>query len=307
MLPFDAVGASLAIVCERSMPVVPHLLPCINMTALAKGVLPLHSSAFTEDGRGVLVMGWAKGGKTETLLARMDRGASYVGDEWIYLTPDGRMLGLPEPIRLWAWHLAQQPRVLSQRSPGERTRLGTWRRLASAAAAAGKQRHPGAGLARRAYPVLQRQAFLQVPPEELFGRDRMTLEGRLDAAVLVVSHESAEITVDRTGPDEIAARMAASLVYEREQFLAHYQQFRFAFPSRASATIETAAPTEGSLLEALFEGRPAAKVAHPYPCDIAALGEAVIAAVRGIDEGCSDGVTGVSGHPGRAVSATGTR
>jgi hypothetical protein len=64
MLPFDAVGASLAIVCERSMPVVPHLLPCINMTALAKGVLPLHSSAFTEDGRGVLVMGWAKGGKT---------------------------------------------------------------------------------------------------------------------------------------------------------------------------------------------------------------------------------------------------
>jgi len=47
---------------------VPHLLAVINLTALAKGVLPLHASAFTYRGLGVLATGWAKGGKTETLL-----------------------------------------------------------------------------------------------------------------------------------------------------------------------------------------------------------------------------------------------
>jgi hypothetical protein len=282
LIPFDHVGGSLEIVCERRLPVVPHLLTCINMVALTKGVLPLHASAFEQGGRGILVMGWAKGGKTEALLAHMDRGACYIGDEWVYLTPDGRMMGLPEPIRLWAWHLEQQPRVLADRRTTERLRLASWSGLASTARAVG-QRGPVRGVARRVHPLLQRQAFLQIPPAELFGHENVLLQGRLDAAVLMLSHESDGIRVERADPDEISGRMAASLVHEREQFLTHYRQFRFAFPTRSSRAVESAAERERTLLRALFDGRQARKVSHPYPCDIGELGDAVAAAVDDLE------------------------
>lgn len=281
-LPFEDVGGELEIVCERAMPAVPHLLACVNIAALTHGVLPLHASAYEQSGRGVLVMGWAKGGKTEALLAGMDRGGSYIGDEWIYLSPDGDMFGLPEPIRLWAWHLAQQPEVLAARGFQDRARVGTWRRLASVARGAASTRGPGAGMARRGQPVLERQAFLQVPPSELFGADRMALRGRLDAAVLMLSHDRADIAVGVAGPGEISGRMVASLAHEREVFIDHYRQFRFAFPSRRSAVVEIADELEAELLKARFDGRESAKVAHPYPCDIAALGDAVSAAVDGL-------------------------
>ena len=83
LLPVDDVGSRCEIVCERRAGHVPHLLAVINMTALRRGVLPLHASAFTYRGVGVLATGWGKGGKTEVLLALAARGARYVGDEWV--------------------------------------------------------------------------------------------------------------------------------------------------------------------------------------------------------------------------------
>jgi hypothetical protein len=64
-LPVERLGAShVEIVAERGLSAVPYLLPILNATLLGKGVLPVHASAFVHDGRGVLVTGWAKGGKS---------------------------------------------------------------------------------------------------------------------------------------------------------------------------------------------------------------------------------------------------
>jgi hypothetical protein len=186
---FDHIARGAEIVCERRLPAVPHLLAIINLTALAKGVLPLHATAFTSGSTGVLVTGWSKGGKTEALLGCMSDGADYVGDEWVYLTDDGRMLGLPEPVRVWDWQLAQLPHLLEARPAGDRRRLAAWRGLTRVAASAARHRLPGSSLARRARPVLGRQTFLQIPPADLFGAGQVALQGHLDAVVLVMSHE----------------------------------------------------------------------------------------------------------------------
>ena len=96
LLPLDRVGAGLEITCERGRAAVPHLVALVNLTALGRGALPLHASAFLWNGTGVLATGWAKGGKTEALLAFLTEGAAYVGDEWVYLQGDGsRMLFVP--------------------------------------------------------------------------------------------------------------------------------------------------------------------------------------------------------------------
>jgi hypothetical protein len=162
--PMDDVGDRCEIVCERRAGHVPHLLAVINMTALRRGVLPLHASAFTYRGVGVLATGWGKGGKTETLLAFAARGARYVGDEWVYLTPDGGMHGVPEPIRLWNWHIEQLPELRASLPVATRARLRSLPAVASSAAGlSARLRGLPASVLRRTAPVLRRQAFVQVP------------------------------------------------------------------------------------------------------------------------------------------------
>jgi hypothetical protein len=283
-VPFEALGRSPELVCEPSVAAVPHLLAIINLVALTKDVLPLHASAFTTGPLGVLVTGWSKGGKTEALLAAVRRGGCYVGDEWVYLTPDGDMLGLPEPIRVWDWQLQQFPDLLRPRTRADRARLSTWRGVRAAAAMASSSGLPGSGLARRAEPLTARQTYLQVPPKELFGADRVVLRGALDAVVLMLSHDSPDIVTDLAGPTEVSGRMAASLAEERAPFLAHYRQFRFAFPELSSPLVESAEAREAALLARLFDGRRCAKVSHPHPCDLAALGDAVLSAARAVSD-----------------------
>jgi len=280
LLPFGRIGAHPVIVCERSMPTVPHLLAIINLTAISKGVLPLHASAWTANGVGILVTGWAKGGKTESLLGSMARGAGYVGDEWVYLTEDGGMHGLPEPIRLWSWHLRQLRNVLADRPRRERFRLTVWHHAAGVARRASSPGVPGAAFARRGLPVVQRQAYLQIPPADLFGAENVHLHGRLDTALLVLSQDSPAYDVRPAEPGELSARMTASLTTERAQFLDHYHQFCFAFPEQRNPSVDGVEMAERDLLTNRLDRVPASTVLHPYPCDVAKLASVVDAAAR---------------------------
>lgn len=278
-LPFERLGERPEIVCESGVPAVPHLIALVNLTAISRGVLPLHATAFTCDGLGILVTGWSKSGKTETLLAAAGLGARYVGDEWVYLTADGRMTGVPEPVRLWDWHLAQLPEVRARLTGPERAAVAGWR--TAARVAGGARRLPAvAGPARRGQAVLGRQASVRVPPERLFGADRIEPSARLDALVLLLCGTDPATRVETVDAREVAQRMTASLEEERAPLLAAYRQFRYAFPGRRSALLEDAGRLEARLLHGLLDDRDARSVTHPYPCDIATLGAAVVAAAR---------------------------
>lgn len=274
MIPFDAVGGRCEVVCERGVPAVPLLLAIVNMTALGKGLLPLHASAFVHGGTGVLATGWAKGGKTEALLALAGRGAHYVGDEWVYVTPDRSMYGVPEPIRLWGWQLAQLPEVRNRVARHRLVRLG----VLDAAARAVEQATRStplrlSSLLRRLAPVLRRQVYLQIPPARLFGADAIALRGRLDEVVLVTSRDGPGIAIEPIDAAELGRRVLASLEEERSPFMAHYRQFRFAFPDRRSPAVDQAVRTEEGLVERAFAGVRCSALHHPYPLQISGLVE----------------------------------
>lgn len=274
-IPFADVGRPCEVVCERGVDAVPLLIALVNLTVLAKGVLALHASAFTFDGTGVLVTGWSKGGKTETLLAFMRQGADYVGDEWVYLTPN-RMQGVPEPIRLWAWQLAQLPEYRASLSGSQRRRLTLFGVAAAAATAAGDRLRGSSGRTwRRAAAILERQRNVQVPPHRLFGDSRCVLEGNPDRVVLVSSHTSPEVTLDRVDPTHVAERMAFSLAEERSVLDAWYRRFRFAFPHAASPVIEDAPERERELLHRVLAGKDTFLLRHPYPPDVSTLFDAL--------------------------------
>jgi hypothetical protein len=276
LLPLDRVGGSLEIVCERGLAAVPHLVALVNLTALARGALPLHASAFLWNGTGVLATGWAKGGKTEALLAFLTEGAAYVGDEWVYLAGDGsRMIGIPEPIRVWDWQLEEVPWLAGRLRRGERARLAGLRAAAGATGriAAGTGR--AAGLARRARPLLDRQRYVHVPPREVFGADRCIGEAVPSKLFFVATHEAPEVVVSPADPAEIARRMVFSLGEERADLLSCYRKFRFAFPERSSPLLEDCEARERELLARALGGLEAYEVLHPYPVPIPALFQAM--------------------------------
>jgi len=274
-LPVEKAGQRCEIVCQTGVSAVPLLIPIINLTALAKGVVPLHAAAFVHRGVGVLVTGWAKGGKTETLLGFMANGARYVGDEWVYISADGsQIFGIPEPLTLWPWHLDELPEYRALLTVGQRTKLGLMRSMLEV-----ERRSPAQVrsqlLVRRATAVLEQQASVQVRPDSLFAAGARPLSAPFDKIFLTMTHDLPRVTVAPTDALDIARRMVFSLQYERLDFLATYFKFRFAFPERRSALLEDAEALQRDALERAFSGKEAYLVLHPYPVPIRELYDAM--------------------------------
>jgi hypothetical protein len=275
-IPMDRIGGPCEIVCERGLRAVPFLIAILNLTALVNGALPLHAGAFELDGRGVLVTGWSKGGKTELLMAAAGAGARYVGDEWVYLTSDGLMHGIPEPVRLWDWHLAQLPDVRRTLGPGDRLKLAAipaFGRVERAMPGVVRRSAPGR-LFHKAMPVLEGQLHVDLPPERLFG-ELGSLSARLDHVLFVVGAAGSDTTVEPIAAAEVAQRMAFSLLYERLDLAALYQQARFAFPDLANVHLDAVDALQRGRLMAMLADRPAHIATHPYPVDLKALLDAV--------------------------------
>jgi hypothetical protein len=274
-VPMERIGGPCELVCERGLPSVPYLIAILNLTVLTNGGLPLHAGAFELDGRGVLVTGWSKGGKTELLMAATRAGARYIGDEWVYLTDDGSMHGIPEPVRLWDWHLDQLPEVRGRLGRGDRLRLAGLPLAGRLdGAMPGPIRRSAAGrLLHRAVPVIDGQRHVDLAPERLFG-PLGSLTGRVDHVLFVVAAAGDEITVEPIDPLEIARRMVFSLLYERLDLATIYLQARFAFPDLVNPRLDRLETVQRERLSTFLAGRPAHRIVHPYPVNLGALLEA---------------------------------
>jgi hypothetical protein len=273
-IPFDQIGGPCEILCERPLPAVPLLVPIINLTALAKGFLPLHAAAFRHRGEGVLVAGWSKGGKTETLLGFLAQGAEYIGDEWVYLdVARRRMFGIPEPMRLWECHLADLPQARQRLSARQKWRLRVLKSCASAIAWLAGDGKPLESIApaRKSLDLLRRQLHVDIAPHRLVGGRLGAMQGRVDRLLFVLSHDSPETVVRPIDSAEVAERMAASLAYEEGNFLAHYRMAQFVFPSLANRRIDEAPARRRELLSRMLADVPAHAVYHPYPAHIPSL------------------------------------
>lgn len=272
-LPLDRLGAGLEIVCEHGAAAVPLLVPILNVVTLSKGVLPLHAAAFVHEGVGAVVAGWSRGGKTDALLGFVDRGATYVGDDWVYVDGDGRHVwGLPEPVRVWDWQLRDSSPYRKAVPASDRLRLRCMRLARSATRVLPRTN----GLRTRANALAGRHLGVEILPQRLFGAGATAADCRFDVLFLAVSHDSSAVTVEPIDPLEVAVRMAFSLQYERGSLRNAYEQFRFAFPWSASIAMERADEMERRLLRRTLAGKPAFLVRHPYPVGPDVLADAMI-------------------------------
>jgi hypothetical protein len=276
-IPFDQIGSGQCeIVCESGLPAIPLLIAIINLTALSKGVLPLHASALLYNGKGILITGWSKGGKTETLLAFAANGAEYVGDEWIYLSSDGqRMYGIPEPTRIWYWHLQEMERYKAMVKRKDLRRLQalnffakTLERLESSSLG---HRAGFLQALKRFTALVKRQLYVQLPPEKLFGKQVDKTDVRPEKIFFVVSHDKPELRVEQIDSKEVAERIVFSLQEERMDFMSHYFKYRFAFPQCSNSLIDQAEEIQRKLVLKALANKEAYAIYHPYPFSIPSL------------------------------------
>jgi hypothetical protein len=277
---FDAEEMGFRLTCERGLREIPFLIQLVNLSMAARGVLPLHASAFTYRDKGILTAGWSQGGKTEALLAFMAHGAELIGDEWVYLYQGGECAaGLPLPVRVRDWHMAELPQYRAKLDSSVRFRLGAVRSLLKTAR--GLQTLPWIGrsglgmLAERSEPLLKQRLMIETRPQQLFGERAAAFRGKIDKLFFIGVHDRPEVIVQPADPREIALRMAASLRYERLGFQAYYLKFLFAFPERTSRLVDQAADRERELLLQMLSGKEAYEVRHPYPFSIPSLYEAM--------------------------------
>ena len=280
-IPFHQIGnGQCEIICESGVPAVPLLIPILNLTVLSKGALPLHASAFNYNGKGILTTGWSKGGKTETLLAFVANGAEYIGDEWVYLSSDGQhMYGIPEPIRVWNWHLQQMSHYKSMVGSGDLARLQVLNIIVKSLGLMeliGIRRGSGfLKLTRRIKALLKQQMHVDLPPEKLFGNLVGAIKGSPDKVFFVASRNDPQITVQPICPQEIAQRMVFSLQEERMDFMSYYLRFRFAFPGISNSFIEQVEEIQREILTKVMADKETYAVYHPYPFSIPELFEVI--------------------------------
>ena len=278
-IPFDQIGNQCEFVCVNGLDSIPLLMDIVRFSFLAKRYIPLHASAFRYEQTGVLVMGWARGGKTEALLAFANQGAEYVGDEWVLLSADGAtMYGLPVSVAIRDWHVEHVPQLVPRVSLEHRILFNMIRSLESLYAIWGRTPWSKSLLRRmlgRGLPRVRQQLIVRRNPRDLFrGRYR---EGgvAMDKLFLTMSHSDSDFTVTPTDPLDVARRMSASVTYEHAQFFEYYHAFLFAFPHRRNLFLDEMNTLHEKLLCQALEGREAYEVRHPYPFSFDGLFDAM--------------------------------
>jgi hypothetical protein len=268
-LPFDAIGQPLEITCERSWVGVPHLAALVNMRMLAKGIVPLHASAFEVNGVGTAAAGWSQSGKTETLLAFMEHGALAVADDWTYLDQDGRYLrGAMTPVRLDDEHLRALPHYRVHMTRKQRAQIGA-ARIARRLDARYTQPQHGMdagipGLLR----FVRSRGHVDVAPTELFGSARCKPQAPFDVMLFLLSTGDEDIQVREMSPEEAAQRMVFAHQHHRRDLIADYFAYRYAFPKRRNSLLERLEATERQLLLRSLKGKRVYEVTHPHPLPI---------------------------------------
>ena len=278
-IPFEQIGDKCEIVCEQGIVGIPLLNYIINLTFLKKNHLPIHASAFSYNDVNAMVIGWAKGGKSEALFSFINKGAKFVGDETVILSAsENKMFGIPVPVSIWEWQFSEIHELMPQLSLQKKVLFGGVHFLDGIYNLTKKVKlnnNSVVSLLGDALPALRKQLHIKVPPEKIFNGKLEWEKVNLDKIILAMSYSRDEIKVSECSKDEIIDRMITSNLYEFDALYNYYDTFKFAFPGIKNEFLETVQETYNELLPKALSGIESYKVLHPYPVSYEKLYDAM--------------------------------
>ncbi|HEX8157519.1 MAG TPA: hypothetical protein VF526_09045 [Solirubrobacteraceae bacterium] len=249
--------------------------PVMQLALLSAGAVAVHSASVELDGAGIVVAGWSESGKTETALALMESGASFLSDKWTVWEANGQLSAFPIGVGIRRWVLPYLPRLR-----GSLTRAARAQFFAAGAADRASRPLRGGGrggrLAGLAGDAMDRAVALAdraaLTPTELRAAYGQTGDParrvRAGCIVLLANVATDELTAQESAPADAAARLARSAAYERRIWFALQERARYALPAIASAAaMEEVVERERALLEPLLSATRVLTVRAPFPTD----------------------------------------
>jgi hypothetical protein len=201
------------------------------------------------------------------MLAFANHGSYYIADEWTVFSPNNEVFGIPEPIRLWDWHIRQiphlRPLIKGKKKLIFATIHGIDKMMNILSKIGMSGTFPFSAIAE-ALPAMKRQLNLRIHPEVIFQK-RLKESGVPQTVFLIGGHASPEITVQPISPSEVTERMLHSNLLEFSPLLEHYRAFRFAFPDRKNRILENLESLQRKLINKRFDQYRCFLVLHPYP------------------------------------------
>ena len=177
--------------------------------APARGAVAVHAAAVAIDGRAVLVGGWSESGKTETALALLERGATFVSDKWTVVGEDGTAAAFPITVGVRGGTLAHLPRLRAGLGRAPRARLA-----AAGAARAARRVLPHDGV-HRALMAADRVALAPTAVRAAYGGGDAPWRVPLGAVAVLTTVPGPGVTARPADPAWAAERLARAADFER--------------------------------------------------------------------------------------------
>lgn len=273
-----ALGGPFSFAAEQGFP-LGHVFgrfvrPALQLAAAAHGAVAVHGSAVVVDGRGVVVAGWSEAGKTETALALVEQGASFLSDKWTLLFGDGELACFPISVGVRRWILRHAPTL--QRTLPREARLQFAAAVAGSAAAritAGTAARGGVLAAAHAAvaelaALAERAALSPSQLSAAYGQPPPTGRATLSALVLLTTTPDGMPAARPREPAWAARRLARSAAYERRGYLALAERARYARDGGDSVEVaRLIEEREERQLAAALGDAQVLEVQTPFPID----------------------------------------
>jgi hypothetical protein len=234
----------------------------------------VHGSAIVVDGRGIVIAGWSESGKTETALALVEEGASFLSDKWTFVFRDGSLACFPIGVGVRRWLLRYAPKL--------RRGIPRSARLQFAAAAAGEAASRfTAPLARRGGVVAathgvvaelaglaQRASLSPSQVSAAYGQPPPTESAPLATLILLTTTADGRPHAEARDAAWAARRLARSASYERREYLTLAERARYVRDGDAGADVarQIEDREERHLASVLASAR-VIEVRAPFPTD----------------------------------------
>jgi hypothetical protein len=247
----------------------------------------LHAASIVREGGGIAVAGWSESGKTETALALMELGASFLSDKWTLLGHDGELSAFPISVGVRRWVLDYLPtlrRTVTRRSQVQFTAAGVAALvLDPVGRRPAKTRSRGmlADLARRTAALGDRAAFEVDELRAAYG-DTNDPARRIPTraiCLLLNAPDGTRTRVEPMDPQVASARLSRTAGYERRAYFALRQRAAYVLPDQPTTITDRAIEADAAFLRTALRDIPILGVHAPFPTDPRTVAEAILRAL----------------------------
>jgi hypothetical protein len=272
IIPFDKIGESCEIICEKEIVNLPLLDYIILLSFLSKNWVAVHSSAFRFDGRGTLILSWSNGGKTSTLLSFLKNGAEFVSDEWTIISENGKSLhSLPAKLSIWKWYFKELKNILPKIKIQQKIKFNIIRlilKINEKSKKFGFQNLEFFDVINRIAVRLKNNMRIHVRPKNLKNIKIANGKSQLDLVLFTVSSFNEDLKIQKIVENEVIESMVQSNKQEYELLFNHYTMFRFAFPNKRNKLLDNFEEIHRKRMTSCLANKETYKIIHPYPVPI---------------------------------------